>query len=260
MGLAPSSLGAYARAQDGAAGGALPAPGRGPYVSRGGHPHLAHQHPAHHHRRDPEFGRAFSPLAANSGSSTAGSRRAPDLNAFVERFEGTRLHDHYRIAFRHRYYTSGTDIEADSQSWLCHDIGPHELKETLDVTERCDARIRMDIRRTPRLLVVAHFECETSVLRFPRAVRHAGRSASVHSGGEHAIQGQIVQRSLKDPNFLPEMVAQYTLLSGLRTGIKAQETGIVPGLLVFAEDFLVCPRRSGDRPPLYATRREELER
>jgi len=33
--------------------------------------------------------------------------RSPDLNAFVERFQGTVLHLHYRTAFRYRFYTLG---------------------------------------------------------------------------------------------------------------------------------------------------------
>jgi hypothetical protein len=44
--------------------------------------------------------------------------RSPDLNAFVERFQGTVLHLHYRSAFRYRFYTSATDIDADLQAWL----------------------------------------------------------------------------------------------------------------------------------------------
>jgi len=44
--------------------------------------------------------------------------RSPDLNAFVERFQGTVLHLHYRTAFRYRFYTSADDIDADLQAWL----------------------------------------------------------------------------------------------------------------------------------------------
>jgi len=44
--------------------------------------------------------------------------RSPDLNAFVERFQGTVLHLHYRTAFRYRFYTSAGDIDADLQAWL----------------------------------------------------------------------------------------------------------------------------------------------
>jgi len=46
--------------------------------------------------------------------------RSPDLNAFVERFQGSCLHLHYRTAFRYRYYTSAADIDADLQAWLRH--------------------------------------------------------------------------------------------------------------------------------------------
>jgi len=44
--------------------------------------------------------------------------RSPDLNAFVERFQGTVLHLHYRSAFRYRFYTSAEDIDADLAAWL----------------------------------------------------------------------------------------------------------------------------------------------
>ncbi|MBA3551841.1 MAG: transposase [Actinobacteria bacterium] len=44
--------------------------------------------------------------------------RSPDLNAFVERFQGTVLHLHYRNAFRYRFYTSAADIDADLAAWL----------------------------------------------------------------------------------------------------------------------------------------------
>ncbi len=44
--------------------------------------------------------------------------RSPDLNAFVERFQGTVLHLHYRTAFRYRFYTRAQDIDADLAAWL----------------------------------------------------------------------------------------------------------------------------------------------
>lgn len=44
--------------------------------------------------------------------------RSPNLNAFVERFQGSVLHLHYRTAFRYRFYESVTDIDADLQAWL----------------------------------------------------------------------------------------------------------------------------------------------
>jgi hypothetical protein len=44
--------------------------------------------------------------------------RSPDLNAFVERFQGTCLHAHYRTAFRYRFYESAGDVDADLQAWL----------------------------------------------------------------------------------------------------------------------------------------------
>ncbi|OGO58993.1 MAG: hypothetical protein A2V85_01075 [Chloroflexi bacterium RBG_16_72_14] len=67
----------------------------------------------------PEFGRAFG-----EACRVAGVRhhrippRSPNLNAFVERFQGTVLHLHYRVAFRYRYYTSVETIDADLQAWL----------------------------------------------------------------------------------------------------------------------------------------------
>ncbi len=44
--------------------------------------------------------------------------RSPNLNAFVERFQGSVLHLHYRNAFRYRFYTSAADIDADLQAWM----------------------------------------------------------------------------------------------------------------------------------------------
>ena len=67
----------------------------------------------------PEFGRVFG-----KACRAAGVRhhrippRSPNLNAFVERFQGTVLHLHYRIAFRYRYYTSAATIDTDLQAWL----------------------------------------------------------------------------------------------------------------------------------------------
>ena len=44
--------------------------------------------------------------------------RSPNLNAFVERFQGSVLHLHYRVAFRYRFYDDARDIDADLQAWL----------------------------------------------------------------------------------------------------------------------------------------------
>jgi hypothetical protein len=44
--------------------------------------------------------------------------RSPNLNAFVERFQGSCLHLHYRNAFRYRFYESADDVDADLQAWL----------------------------------------------------------------------------------------------------------------------------------------------
>jgi transposase InsO family protein len=46
--------------------------------------------------------------------------RSPDLNGFVERFQGTVLHQHYRIAFRYRFYDDVNVIDADLAAWLRH--------------------------------------------------------------------------------------------------------------------------------------------
>ena len=67
----------------------------------------------------PEFGRAFG--AACRAAGVRHHRippRSPNLNAFVERFQGTVLHLHYRVAFRYRYYTDAADIDADLQAFL----------------------------------------------------------------------------------------------------------------------------------------------
>ena len=67
----------------------------------------------------PEFGRAFGETCRLTGVRHHRiPPRSPNLNAFVERFQGTVLHLHYRIAFRYRYYTSAATIDADLQAWL----------------------------------------------------------------------------------------------------------------------------------------------
>ena len=69
----------------------------------------------------PEFGRAFTQTCLRLGIEHHRlPPRSPDLNAFVERFQGTCLHLHYRTAFRFRYYQSAADIDADLQAWLRH--------------------------------------------------------------------------------------------------------------------------------------------
>jgi transposase InsO family protein len=67
----------------------------------------------------PEFGRAFGEACRLAGITQHRiPPRSPNLNAFVERFQGTVLHLHYRVAFRYRYYTSVATIDADLQAWL----------------------------------------------------------------------------------------------------------------------------------------------
>lgn len=67
----------------------------------------------------PEFGRAFGAACAAAGVRQHRiPPRSPNLNAFVERFQGTVLHLHYRVAFRYRYYTDAAAIDADLQAFL----------------------------------------------------------------------------------------------------------------------------------------------
>lgn len=69
----------------------------------------------------PEFGAVFGAACRRLGLEHHRiPPRSPNLNAFVERFQGTVLHLHYRIAFRYRYYTSAADIDADLAAWLRH--------------------------------------------------------------------------------------------------------------------------------------------
>lgn len=70
----------------------------------------------------PEFtGRAFGRACARLGIRWHKlPPRSPNLNAFVERFQGSVLHLHYRTAFRYRYYTSAAHIDEDLQAWLRH--------------------------------------------------------------------------------------------------------------------------------------------
>ncbi len=69
----------------------------------------------------PEFGRAFRAKCIELGIEHHRlPPRSPDLNAFVERFQGSCLHLHYRTAFRFRYYRSAADIDADLAAWLRH--------------------------------------------------------------------------------------------------------------------------------------------
>ncbi len=69
----------------------------------------------------PEFGAEFSRTCRRLGIEHHRlPPRSPDLNAFVERFQGTCLHLHYRTAFRYRFYLSAADIDADLQAFLRH--------------------------------------------------------------------------------------------------------------------------------------------
>lgn len=67
----------------------------------------------------PEFGHLFGEACRAGGVRHHRiPPRSPNLNAFVERFQGTVLHLHYRVAFRYRYYTSVEAIDADLQAFL----------------------------------------------------------------------------------------------------------------------------------------------
>lgn len=69
----------------------------------------------------PEFGKAFTEACLRLGIEHHRlPPRSPDLNAFVERFQGSCLHLHYRTAFRYRFYASAPDIDADLQAFLRH--------------------------------------------------------------------------------------------------------------------------------------------
>jgi transposase InsO family protein len=67
----------------------------------------------------PEFKGAFTSACRQLGISRHQiPPRSPNLNAFVERFQGTVLHLHYRTAFRYRFYTDADDIDADLQGFI----------------------------------------------------------------------------------------------------------------------------------------------
>ncbi len=67
----------------------------------------------------PEFRREFTATCSRLGISRHQlPPRSPNLNAFVERFQGSVLHLHYRTAFRYRFYTHASDIDADLQAWM----------------------------------------------------------------------------------------------------------------------------------------------
>lgn len=67
----------------------------------------------------PEFKREFAAACARLGITRHQlPARSPNLNAFVERFQGSVLHLHYRTAFRYRFYARAGDIDADLQAWL----------------------------------------------------------------------------------------------------------------------------------------------
>ncbi len=67
----------------------------------------------------PEFKQAFTAACSRLGITRHQlPARSPNLNAFVERFQGSVLHLHYRTAFRYRFYTGAADIDADLKGWM----------------------------------------------------------------------------------------------------------------------------------------------
>jgi transposase InsO family protein len=71
--------------------------------------------------RGPEFGRAFRDALRERGIRHRRlPPRSPNLNGFVERLHGTILHEHYRVAFRLRYYASAADVDQDLQGFMRH--------------------------------------------------------------------------------------------------------------------------------------------
>jgi transposase InsO family protein len=71
--------------------------------------------------RGPEFGRAFRETLRERGIRHRRlPPRSPNLNGFVERLHGTILHEHYRVAFRLRYYASAADVDDDLQGFMRH--------------------------------------------------------------------------------------------------------------------------------------------
>jgi len=70
--------------------------------------------------RGPEFtGAAFTSHAANLGlRHTKTPPRSPNHNAVCERFQGTVLHEFFRVAFHREFFTSVATLNARLQSWV----------------------------------------------------------------------------------------------------------------------------------------------
>lgn len=71
--------------------------------------------------RGPEFGGAFGRHAASRGiRHTKTPPRSPDYNAVCERFQGTVLHEFFRVVFHREFFTSLTTLNARLQTWVEH--------------------------------------------------------------------------------------------------------------------------------------------
>lgn len=64
-------------------------------------------------------GPAFREALARAGIAHRRTRpRRPQTNGICERFHGTVLHEHYRRAFRRRYYRSASEVQGDLDGFL----------------------------------------------------------------------------------------------------------------------------------------------
>src|SRR3954449_11907782 len=82
---------------------------------------------------------------------------------------------------------------------------------------------------------VTDLECRDALLRAPGAVRHARRTAGVHSGGEGLAQRDVDERSLQDVDLLPEVVDLHAHRSEIGARLVAQDAGGHAGLRIGGE-------------------------
>src|SRR5919108_2319749 len=69
-------------------------------------------------------------------------------------------------------------------------------------------------------------------------MRHTGRSTRIHAGGKGAVQSQVVDASLKDPDLLPEVMLLHPHRAGVGARRELQHTSIIARLRVAAQDLL----------------------